>query len=100
MFKQQKINDCHCFDNGDFRIVQQKGAEIYNAYKATSWDDDGNITGYSSIQKIVLRTEKHPELDERGKVKRDGQGNKIMKDVDVRGAKEYFTLEEAMADCI
>lgn len=99
-FTQHKINDCNCYDSGDFRIVQQKGKQVFNAYKTCSWDDDDNPTGYSSVQKIVLRTEKHPERDERGKIKKDARNNKVMKDVDVIGAKEYATLEEAKADCV
>lgn len=100
MFKQHKINNCNCYDSGDYRIVQQKGAYIFHAYKASSWDEDGNITGYSSIHKEVGRIERHPELDERGRKKKDDKGNVIMLDIPVIKAKEYPTLEAAMADCV
>lgn len=100
MFTHKIINNCNCHDNGDFRIVKQTGSEIYHAYKACSWDDDGNITGYSSVHKEVDRIERHPELDETGHKKRDAQGNVIMRDIPVMKAKEYTTLEAAMADCV
>jgi hypothetical protein len=99
-FIQHKIKDCNYYDNGDFRIVQQKDKQIFNTYKACSWDDDGKPTGYSSIQKIVLRTENHPVRDEHNKIIKDEQGNKIMEDIDVMGAKEYTTLEEAKTNCV
>lgn len=100
IFIQTKINGCNCYDSGDFRIAQQKDKQVFNVYKASSWDDDGKPTGYSSAQKIVLRTERHPERDEHGKIKKDAQNESIMKDVNVLAAKEYTTFEAAKAACV
>ena len=100
MFTKKTINGCECHDSGDFRIVQQKGTSIYNTYKASSWDKDGNPTCYSSVHKEVDRIEKHPERDEIGKIKKDAQDKPIMIDVPVYRAKKYTTLESAKADCV
>ena len=99
-FTQHKINGCNCYDNGNFRIIQQKNKQIFNAYKVSSWDDNGKPTGYSSIQEIILGTELHPEYNELGEIKRDTNGKPIMKNIEVKAAKEYTTLAEAIASCV
>lgn len=100
MFTHEIINDCDCWVNGDFRIVKQKNVELYNAYKVMSRDNDGNPVSLSSIQKVLLRTEKTQELDEIGNPKKDINGNPVMIDTPLMGAKEYATFEEAKAVCI
>lgn len=72
-FTEVKTNGCNCWVSGGFLIVKQKDADIYNAY----------LNG-SSVHKEILRQDT------------DKDGNPV----DVLGAKEYATAEEAALDCI
>lgn len=72
-FEKSEINGCQCYTKGDFLIIKQNDSDIWNAYK-----------NGSSVQKIVIDQSE------------DANGDLI----DVLGAKEYTTPEDAAEDCI
>lgn len=91
-------NDCCCFHKGDYMIARQlKSTEdnpLYNAYKANYKTETSPLgkkmdfmVGYSSVIKEVIRVDK--SLNKWGEEQSEN----------VLGAKEYSTLEAAMADC-
>lgn len=88
-FVEQIVNGCDCHDSHPYRIVKQKVSDKYNAYKAVEPRTPGGpIAQYTSVQKIVLRveTQVNPETGKEEKV-------------NVMGAKEYSSLEDAKSDC-
>jgi len=81
-FTQQEINGCVCHLNADYMLVQNT-VGTWNAYKRER-DKFGILTGnLSAVMKEVIGQEYDDEYNL----------------VDVLGAKEYATPEEAAMDC-
>lgn len=87
-FKECMVNGCRCWNCGRYRIVKQKGKEVFNAYKAITPKPGKPVSGYVSVVKEVVRVEKY--IDE--EIGEQKQSN-------VMGPKDYHTLEDAVADC-
>lgn len=87
-FKECEINGCQCWDCGQYRVIKQKAAKVYNAYKANKSKPGKSVSSYSSVVKKVIRVDKYKD-EETGKEK----------EVEVLGPEQYSTLEEAIAVC-
>lgn len=88
-FIESTLNKCECRDNGTYRIIRQRGKEVYNAYKSVApKNKTEKISQYSSVKKIVVRVEISIDEDTGKEVK-----------TNVMGAKEYKTLKAAISDC-
>lgn len=96
-FVHKVINKCNCWDSDDYRIIQNN--DIFNAYIVVSRNKKGDPLALKTIKKIANGFIESPEIDNNGNCKIDSSGKLITKTIPKMIAKEYTTLESAIADC-